>query len=276
MKKLTETTFLLTAAVASLLTACSKKADDSTGKKTAEIILEAENAPYTYEDEDGNPAGYEYAVLKEIEAKLPEWKFNYQVLDYETALAGVKSGKYDLDSGCKFRTPAREQAFRVSAPYNYFFMNLVVKADSGINGLEDLSGKSIAPIVDTDGRSVALKDWIALHQDVKVEFKPLASAGAMADEIAKVEDGVHDAAYLSAEQATAILNEAKYTDLKITGRVDGRDTVFLINKNNEELQAAVNKALVQLTEDGTLGKLTKEYFGEDNFAVARKIGLKKD
>jgi len=72
------------------------------------------------------------------------------------------------------------------------------------------------------------------------------------------------------------LSEAKYTDLKITKRVDGRDTVFLINKDKKEFQKAVNKALEELTADGTLGELTVKFFGEDNFEVAKKIGLKKD
>ena len=181
----------------------------------------------------------------------------------------LKSGKYDLDSGCKFRTPAREEAFLVSNPYNYFFMNLVVKNDSGIKSLEDMDGKSIAPIVATDGRAVALADWMEKHPDIKLDFETLAASGAMADEITSVEDGVYDAAYLSAEQANAILDETGYDDLTITDRVDGRDTAFLINKDQTELQEAVNKAIDALTEDGTLSKLTEEFFGEDNFEVAK-------
>ena len=97
----------------------------------------------------------------------------------------------------------------------------------------------------------------------------------MADEIQGVEDGTFDAAYLSAEQANAIFEEAGYTDLKITDRVDGRDTVFLINKSETELQAAINGALEELTADESLGKLTVDFFGEDNFKVAEEIGLKK-
>jgi L-cystine transport system substrate-binding protein len=153
-------------------------------------------------------------------------------------------------------------------------MNLVVKDDSGIENLEDMDGKSIASIVATDGRAVALNDWMLAHPDIDVEFEPLAASGAMADEIAGVEDGVYDAAYLSAEQANAILEEAGYTDLTITERVDGRDTAFLIYKENTELQEAVNEAIQALTEDGTLGDLTLEFFGEDNFAVAEELGLR--
>lgn len=267
-KNLTATMALIAAATAAF--GMTASADDA---KTAEIVLEAENAPYTYEDDNGEPAGYEYEVLKLIDDYLDDWTFNYTVLDYETALAGTTSGKYDLDSGCKFRTPAREEAFLVSNPYNYFFMNLVVKNDSGIKSLEDMDGKSIAPIVATDGRAVTLADWMEKHPDIKLDFETLAASGAMADEITSVEDGVYDAAYLSAEQANAILEETGYDDLTITDRVDGRDTAFLINKDQTELQEAVNKAIDALTEDGTLSKLTEEFFGEDNFEVAKELGL---
>ena len=164
MKKNLVSTLAIIAAATAVF-GMTASADDV---KTAEIVLEAENAPYTYEDDNGEPAGYEYEVLKLIDDYLDDWTFNYTVLDYETALAGTTSGKYDLDSGCKFRTPAREEAFLVSNPYNYFFMNLVVKNDSGIKSLEDMDGKSIAPIVATDGRAVALADWMEKQVSISV------------------------------------------------------------------------------------------------------------
>lgn len=255
-------------AVLALVFSCAALAE------TVEIALEAENAPYTYEDDDGNPAGYEYDVLLAIDEYLTDWDFNFQVIDYETGLAGTTTGRYDLESGCKFRTPAREEAFLVSEPYNFFFMNLVVKADSGISTLYDMDGKSIASIVATDGRAVALNDWMLNHPEIAIEFEPLAASGAMADEITGVEDGVYDAAYLSAEQANAILAEIGYDDLLITERVDGRDCVFLMNKERTDLQAAVNEALIALTENGTMGELSQKWFGEDNFATAEALGLR--
>ena len=242
--------------------------------KTVEIALESGNAPYTYEDESGNPAGYEYEVLQAVDAYLTDYDFNYTVIDYETGLAGTTNGRYDVESGCKFRTPAREEAFEVTKPYNFFFMNLVVKADSGIESLADLDGKSIASIVATDGRAVALTDWLNSHPEVNIDFEYLAASGAMADEIAGVEDGVFDASYLSAEQANAILEEAGYTDLYITDRVDGRDTVFLITKGKTEIRDALNEAIDALTADGTLGALSMKWFGEDNFETAEALGLR--
>ena len=105
------------------------------GPQTAQIVMNTNNAPYTYQDAVGNPAGYDYEVLKLVDEYLTDWQFEYTNIDYETALAGVQSGKYDLVSGCYFRTPAREEAYLVSEPYNFFFLNLVVKNDSGITSL---------------------------------------------------------------------------------------------------------------------------------------------
>lgn len=96
----------------------------------------------------------------------------------------------------------------------------------------------------------------------------------MADEITSVEDGVYDAAYLSCRAGNAILDETGYDDLTITDRVDGRDTAFLINKDQTELQEAVNKAIDALTEDGTLSKLTEEFFRGGQLRVAKELGLR--
>ena len=61
-KNLTATMALIAAATTAF--GMTASADDA---KTAEIVLEAENAPYTYEDDNGEPAGYEYEVLKLID-----------------------------------------------------------------------------------------------------------------------------------------------------------------------------------------------------------------
>lgn len=279
MKKFIKAITLLTT-TAALLTACGQNGagaqtqSNAGGAKTVSIVLETNNNPYTYQDENGAPAGYDYEVLKLVDEYLEDWNFDYIIVDYETALAGVQSGKYDLLSGCKFRTPAREEAYLVSKPYNFFFLNLIVKSDSDIKSLNDMDGKSIASVVATDGRAVALNDWIDTHPETAVNFVPLASSGAMADEITQVEDGVYDAAYMSAEQANAIFEETGYTDLTITDVVGGRDTVFLYNKKNAELRDAVDTAIDALTENGTLGALTKEWFGQDNFAIAAELELR--
>ena len=73
-----------------------------------------------------------------------------------------------------------------------------------------------------------------------------------------------------------MIKEAGYDDLKVTDIVDGRDLVFLINKDETDLQSAFNEAIDALTKDGSLGKVTEKWFGQDNFAKAKEIGLISD
>ena len=74
MKKNLVSTLAIIAAATAVF-GMTASADDV---KTAEIVLEAENAPYTYEDDNGEPAGYEYEVLKLIDDYLDDWTFNYR------------------------------------------------------------------------------------------------------------------------------------------------------------------------------------------------------
>jgi L-cystine transport system substrate-binding protein len=262
-----------TASVSDAAASSSAQADNPDAT-VVEIGLSSTDEPYSYADENNEPAGSTYETLQLIDDYLTDYTFHYNLLDYETILAGTTNGKYDVAADSFFRTDAREEAFNVSDPYDYYFMNLAVKSDSGIESLEDLDGKSIAPIVATDGRVAALTDWIESHPDVNIEFETLASSGTIADEIQQVEDGTYDACYASAEQENAVIEEAGYDDISVTDIVDGRDLVFLINKDETDLQAAFNEAIGALTEDGSLGEVTEKWFGQNNFDKAEEIGLR--
>ena len=175
-KKLLALTLVAALGISFVGCSSNSKTSQSSSKevKTVEIALVAENAPYTYEDKDGKPAGYDYEVLKKIDAALPDYQFNYKVIDYETGLIGTKEGKYDINAGCYFRTDVREKTYLVSSPYNYYFLNLIVNPDSKIETLNDLNGKSVVPIDATDGRYAAFKDWLKAHPDVKINMEFLA------------------------------------------------------------------------------------------------------
>ncbi|RDX27934.1 transporter substrate-binding domain-containing protein, partial [Bifidobacterium breve] len=90
--------------------------------------------------------------------------------------------------------------------------------------------------------------------------------------IQQVHDGTYDAVYLSKDQFDGVKDSLGYP-MKVTDAVDGRDTVFLLNKKNQDAQQQVNKSIEALTKDGTLAGLTKKWFKQDNFALAEKLGI---
>lgn len=132
--------------------------ESNSGVKTVKFVLESQNPPYSYADKNGSPAGFDLAVLKAIDKKLDNYKFECSVVDYQTALVGTKQGRHDAPIGAFFETPARAKQYLLSKPYNYFFMNLIVPENSKIESLKDLNGKTLDPIVPTDGRYIAIQN----------------------------------------------------------------------------------------------------------------------
>lgn len=254
------------------LAACGSASASDSGEKTLKVALVVPNKPYAYAEKDGSPAGFEYEALKEIDEQNKNLKFEFSTQEYQNALIGLKEGKYDLVSGTFFRTPAREKDYLVTKPYNYYFLNLIVNPDSDIKTMEDLDGKSVVPIESTDGRYVAFRDWQKKHPDVKIKMEASSTQPTFTDMIQQVHDGTYDAVYLSKDQFDGVKDSLGYP-MKVTDPVDGRDTVFLLNKKNTEAQAEVNKSIEALTKDGSLAKLTQKWFKQDNFALAEKLGI---
>lgn len=246
---------------------------DSGKVTTIKVVMSATDKPYAYQDENGKAAGFDVDVLNEIDEKLPQYKFEYSNGDYQTNLIGLKQNKYDLLIGSFFKTPAREEQYLLSKPYNYYFMNLIVNKDSPINSLEDLNGKTVDPIVPTDGRYVALQDWLKRHPDIKINVPTVTNQETYQDMANAVHAGTYDAIYLSKAQFDGVKDKLGY-EMKVTDVVDGAGTVILYNKEKGgDLQKAVDEQIDPLIKDGTLSKLSEKWFGQDNYEIARKLGL---
>lgn len=249
--------------------------ESNNGVKTVKFVLESQDPPYSYADKNGNPAGFDLAVLRAIDKKLDNYKFEYSVVDYQTALVGTKQGRYDALIGAFFETPARAKQYLLSKPYNYFFMNLIVPENSKIESLKDLNGKTLDPIVPTDGRYIAIQNWLKRNPDVKIEVLTVTNQETSQDMFNAVHDGTYDAVYLSRAQYEAVADTLGYT-LKVTDPVDAAGTVILYNKKSGEVQKAIDEQIDALITDGTLSEISKQYFKQDNFQKARELGVLRD
>nr|WP_302288721.1 amino acid ABC transporter substrate-binding protein [Bifidobacterium catenulatum] len=249
--------------------------ESNNGVKTVKFVLESQDPPYSYADKNGNPAGFDLAVLRAIDKKLDNYKFEYSVVDYQTALVGTKQGRYDALIGAFFETPARAKQYLLSKPYNYFFMNLIVPENSKIESLKDLNGKTLDPIVPTDGRYIAIQNWLKRNPDVKIEVPTVTNQETSQDMFNAVHDGTYDAVYLSKAQYEAVADTLGYT-LKVTDPVDAAGTVILYNKKSGEVQKAIDEQINALITDGTLSEISKQYFMQDNFQKARELGVLRD
>ena len=237
---------------------------------TVTIALCNNVAPYTYTDADGNIAGYDYEVLKSIDEIVPEYEFEYKMVDYDAEAVGVQTGTYALGTGAHFRTAAREEQFLISDAFNYFPVCLAVKNDSGITSMEDMNGKTLVPVPDQDGLRTVFNDYMEEDPDANITCESGSSLISVADGLSGVSTGRWDGMIDSPDMFATVLDQQ---DLPITV-LDAFTTVgthFLINQEQRDLCEKINAAIPVLIEDGTLPGLAEDILGEDTFALYDSI-----
>ena len=246
-------------AVAATMTGCGseKKSTDentdaaatapaSSEKKTLTMATNAEFPPFEYlegEEIVGADVDMAKAVAEKIGCEL-----EITNLDFDAALAGVSTGKYDIAVAGITASEERKKSMNFSDNYFVASQSIVVKADSDIKGKDDLEGKTISCQEGTTG------EQYLLDNKYNVQSFKTGAEGITALTTGKVDALVIDNAVakaLSAEQngATVVLDEA-LTD---------ESYAIALQLGNDELTQKINGALKELKEDGTLKKIFEKY-----------------
>mgnify|MGYP001513622532 CR=1 FL=1 len=131
--KIPRRTFLkvCAAAAAAGLTACSKT---QAAAALPELTVGSDNyPPFIYLNNDSTPTGIDVDIATEAFARIIDW-------EQKTNL--VESGAIDCIWSC-FSMDGREQLYRWVGPYMVSRQVVAVNADSGIETLADLAGKTM-------------------------------------------------------------------------------------------------------------------------------------
>ena len=105
------------------------------------VGFDAEFPPYGYKDDSGNYVGFDLDLAKEV-CERNNWTFKAQPIDWDAKDAELDSGSIDcIWNG--FTINGRENDYTWSEPYIDNKQVVVVKADSGIESLDDLAGKTV-------------------------------------------------------------------------------------------------------------------------------------
>lgn len=247
--------------LASVLTmAVSAKGSDDlleTIQKRGTIIvgLEGDWAPWSYVDENDELTGYDVEVAKAIADKLG---VEIQIVpgEWDGLFAGMDAGRYDMVVNGVEVTEERADKYDFSTPYAYIRTALIVKGDNdSIKTFEDLKGKKTANSIASTYMNLA-ESYGATCYGVSTLDETLTMV---------LQDRV-DATLNAIVSFTDYMAQHPDSNLKVVATTEEASNVAIPMRKGDEtasLREAVNKAIDELREDGTLSELSTRFFGED-------------
>ena len=245
MKKTFKLLALVLAVVMALccLAACGG-ADNSAKKLT--MATNAEFPPFEY-IENGEIVGADVDIAKAIAEKLGR-ELEITNIDFDAALTGAATGKYDVAVAGITANDERKQNMNFSNDYYTASQAIIVTADSAIASAADLEGKTISCQEGTTGEQYLLDNNYAI-QSYKTGAEAVTALTSGKADAVVIDNAV--ALALSAKQngATKVLDEALTQEAY----------AIALKKGNDELTAEINKVLDELKADGTLASIFEKY-----------------
>ena len=252
LKKITA---IMIGAVMAVSMAVPAMADDKVetvtdGKLT--VATSPDFAPYEFYsiDEDGNPtlSGFDMDLAKYIADKMG-LELEVVPMDFDGVLSELSQKNVDLGMAGLSPDPARADAMEFSDLYykgGQSFVTVKDKADQ-FKTLEDANNKDYSIGAQTGSIQLDLANENTPDADI-------ISLPKVTDLITELLTGKMDGAFI--ETAVAESYQKNYPDLEIVCDVpyDTEGSAIGVAKGNEELLKAVNEAIADALDDGSMDK----------------------
>ncbi len=234
--------------------------------------------PYNWMDEDGILQGYEPEILRAVDELLPEYEFDLVYTEFASIFSGIDAGLYDAGFNYITKKPEREEKYYfANQAHMYVYKYAVVrKGDDSIHGIEDLGGKTAYKSGNGNATDLFYDDYNDHNPD-----NPINAVLTSADTLKYYQDlvdGSIDFFFSSKPSATAFFESYPDYEEKVDFvQFSKKDTetiedpygwfIYPKTEDGEKLRDAVDGALIELKENGTLSELSQKYLGFDYVEV---------
>ena len=243
-------------AMAFAMAGCAGAGSKSLTVEEGKLIM-ATNAyfpPYEFYEGD-RIVGIDQEIASEVATRLG-LELEIQDIEFASIITGVQSGKYDIGCAGMTVTEERLQSVNFTTPYATGIQSIIVTADSEITDIDKLlAGNYKVGVQSGTTGDIYMSDTPengGVGED-RIERYAKGNDAVIALTSGKIDAVVIDnepaKAFVAANEGLKIL-ETPYTI---------EDYAMAINKDNTALKDAINQALKELTDDGTIASIVNKY-----------------
>ena len=254
-------------------TTAEKKEETTTAGTTAAETAEAAGGtlivgfdqdfpPMGFVGDNGEYTGFDLDLAKEVASRLG-LEYKAQPIAWDSKDMELESGNIDcIWNG--FTITGREDDYTWTTPNMANKQVFVVANDSDIKSQADLAGKVVEVQADSSAEA-ALKE----NQDLANTFGQLLTTPDYNTAFMDLEQGAVDAVAMDVIVAGYQIKQ-RNADFKILDDSLSEEEYGIgFKKGNTELRDKVQGALEEMAADGTLAKISDEWFGEDVTTIGK-------
>jgi polar amino acid transport system substrate-binding protein len=196
-----------------------------------------------------NISGYDIEVMDAIAEKLGVDP-TYQDTSFDTIFRDTANGQFDTAAAASTITPERQQKVNFTDPYYEAQQALLVEEGSDITSVDQLGGKIVGAQDGTTGETYA---------NDETDASEVRGFPEGPDAVAALTTGQVDAVII--DQPVAVDAVEKQGGVEIAQTIPTNELYgFAVAKDKTALLDAMNKALGEIKDEGTLAELYQKYF----------------
>lgn len=233
-----------------------------------------ESSGLSYTLGDGKFVGYHIDVCERVVAdlrkQLGKIEVKYQPVTSANRIPLVVNGTVDLECGSTTNNTARQKDVAFAVTTYVEEVRIAVKANSGINSINQLTGKTVATTTGTTSVQTLRKHERAAGVDFKEVFGKDHADSFLLLESGRADAFVMDGSILAKNIATS-KNPA---DFKIVGEVLNVEPIgIMMRKDDPAFKKAVDDSIKGMMKSGELAKIYDKWFLQPIPPTNTKIGL---
>lgn len=252
----------LTVAMAALVAGCGGQSSSdiaAESKLPDKIVIGLDDnfPPMGFRDDSGELVGFDIDLAKEASKRM-NIPVEFKPIDWDSKEAALKSKQVDMLWNGLTITDERKKQIAFSKPYLNNSQILVVRADSPVNDRAGLAGK----IVGTQEGSSSI-EALDKAADFKNSLQDVKKYGDFVNAFMDLEVGRIDGVLVDSVVGRYYMSKKPGSYKVVDDKMGAEEYGVGMRQEDKALQDKLNKVLKQMSEDGTMTKLSQKWFGED-------------
>ena len=219
-----------------------------------------EFAPMGFTDENKNVIGFDVDLAKEAAKRLGV-ELEFVPIDWNNKEIELKSGRIDIIWNGLDITPELQMQMLFSKPYMSNRQILLLKKGNpkNIHSVEDLAGKIVATQAGSNS-----EDYIDENTALRDSFAKFKTYRTIGEGFTNLNNGKYDVLIID-EVAARYETNTNPGVFEIVDVTVGSTSEFAIGfrKSDTELRDRIQKIFDEMIADGTVEKISKQWFGAD-------------